>query len=580
MRNKDSSGGVNRNSRTLPAIPRIFRRLLAFAASVPCLILASLAGTGFLFGSEDDFSSTLFAVLVTALVASLLFLLIRRLAASIYSAWILSALIAVVSSFKAHMTGMSLHSFDLVFLLGDSSAFVFLLYTYFSQALIVLTALGGALCAVFLITRVEKPRQIRLAWRAAAPVALFFLTAQTLPGWAAGTDYYYYGRHVSAFAASIRDLAHLWQPHPLAARLASVPPQTPYRQAFQCMEGKRPDIILLHAESEVPPGDLKTWGIDNDLIGDFRSSDGRVHRLGVETFGGSSWVTIASVMTGLSGADFEWMRPFIMKTVRGTVGATLPEIAKTCGYRVDTVIGYDLFDIGSFMAANGARNDMTAADGHPGPSVPRDGYYLDAGRKILARNRAEDVPSFVYIETMFAHSPYDMRYEAATTLPGEPFSENAETNEYLRRLAMSRQDIAALKRELAADPGKNGTIVVEYGDHRPLVALNASGSVDDLSDLRSPAYETYFAANSFGAAPVITPPEDPRMDAAFLGYWVVKAAGIAQGGLVDDMAELQQACGGLFHLCPDRARVDRLLKRRVQSGLLSLPPLIDQWRPS
>ena len=579
MRNADNSRAVARNSSRLPAIRGAFRWLLAIAASPPCLFLASVAGAAFLRRAEDDIGSALFAVVVTALVASVLFLLTKRLAVSVYAAWVLSALIAVSSSVKAHMTGMSLHSFDLVFLLADPTAFAFLMRTYFSQAVIVLCGLGVALCGLVLIARAERPRRIGLVWRAAIPAALLFLASQTLPGWASGSDYYFYGRHVSAFAASVRDLAHLWQPHPLAARLANVPPQTPYGAAFQCREGSRPDIILIHAESELPPADLKTWGIANETIGDFRSGDGRIHRFGVETFGGSSWVTTASIMTGLSGADFEWMRPFMMKTVNGTVSATIPEIAKSCGYRVDTVIGYDIFDVGAFMAANGARNDMTSANGQHSEFFHRDSHYFDTGREILSRNRAEGMPSFVYIETMFTHSPYDKRYDESITLPGEPFSKNAETNEYLRRLALSRQDIAALKRELAANPGENGTIVVEYGDHRPLVALNASGTADDLSDWRSPAYETYFAAAAFGTAPPIAPPESPRMDAAFLGYWILKAAGVADGGVVDDMAELQVTCGGLFHLCPDRAKVDRLLKRRMESGLLSLPPLIDQWRP-
>ncbi|RYG98775.1 MAG: hypothetical protein EON58_06130 [Alphaproteobacteria bacterium] len=128
------------------------------------------------------------------------------------------------------------------------------------------------------------------------------------------------------------------------------------------------------------------------------------------------------------------------------------------------------------------------------------------------------------------------------------------------------------------DPGPNGTIIVEYGDHRPLVALDGSGIRDDLSDWNSPAYETYFAVTASGMQSPLELPSQSRLDAAFLGYWIIDAAKIASGGVVDDMRALQRRCDGRFHLCKDQSLVDEVIRRRYDSGLLSLPTLITHWR--
>lgn len=282
-------------------------------------------------------------------------------------------------------------------------------------------------------------------------------------------------------------------------------------------------------------------------------------------------------MSGLSGADFDWMRPFMMKSLNGTVGATVPEIAKSCGYKVDAVIGYDIFEVGFFMTGNGAQ-DILHGPGYSGPGTfERDSVYFDLGRQQIAKNRASDKPSFLYLETMFTHSPYDGRQVPKTALAGEPFVKDPQTNEYLRRLAIAREDLETFKAQLKQDPGPNGTIVVEYGDHRPVVTLNASGSNDDLSDWNSPAYETYFAVNFSGVETPPALPTESRVDSAFLGYWIIEAAQIASGGIIDDMALLQRQCDGYFHLCKDQSLVDKALRRRFDSGLLALPALISHW---
>ena len=119
---------------------------------------------------------------------------------------------------------------------------------------------------------------------------------------------------------------------------------------------------------------------------------------------------------------------------------------------------------------------------------------------------------------------------------------------------------------LAANPGPHGTIVVEYGEHQPIVTKydgeNAGWS--------APKYSTYFAVRSFGRAKALQIPDHARLDAAFLGYWFLDAARLVEGGLVRDMGNLVEQCDGLFHLCARREAVDIMLRKRLDSGLLDL----------
>ena len=65
---------------------------------------------------------------------------------------------------------------------------------------------------------------------------------------------------------------------------------------------KPPHIVLIHQESVVPPALFPALSYDRSLDTFFHSFDGRLNKLRVETFGGASWLTEFSVLTGLSGA--------------------------------------------------------------------------------------------------------------------------------------------------------------------------------------------------------------------------------------------------------------------------------------
>jgi hypothetical protein len=557
---------------------KMTRRLLDLTTSPLLVTFAGICAIASLFVTEDDLASTTFAAIVIVTVIGLVFVISRRLAFSAYAALTFTLIVVASSIVKARLTGTTLHALDLAHL-ADPRVLSFLVTGYASYILPILVALVLAVVLLSMIYRHETPRQGGLAKRLILVVVPGLLLPIALPQWASRDDYHVSGKHASAFAASLRELPHLWDEHPLMARLKETPSLPPYEVPLTCASSTAalPDVLLVHAESQLPPRDIPSWGTGM-LSNSFMSGDGKIRSFGVETYGGSSWITVSSVMSGLSGADFDWMRQFISTSMTGKIDDAVPAVLAACGFDTTGVLtfGYKQFDLGPFFSSIGVEKVAGAEETGIPVQGERDFRYYRAALDALRSGKKGNRPQFVYVETMFTHSPYNTRYEPATVFEDEPFHSDSDTAEFLRRLVIAREDLEALREELERNPGPRGTILVEYGDHRPLVApvvLREDGK-GGLADWSSQNYQTYFAVHAYGSFVFPTVPDYPRLDAAYLGYWIVEATGAATGGIVSDMKALRHICGGLFHTCPDRAAVDRVLRRRLDAGNVRFDPLM------
>ncbi|RYG55610.1 MAG: hypothetical protein EON56_05380, partial [Alphaproteobacteria bacterium] len=132
-------------------------QILKFLQSKLAVTAVSALGSVALYSSEDDIASAAFATAVTAVVVSMIFLPTRRLAVSTYSGWAITVIIVGCSSVKAHMAGMSLHVFDILFVAADPLALSFLVQTYLSYAIGMFVFLSVAAVALLLLWRHEQP---------------------------------------------------------------------------------------------------------------------------------------------------------------------------------------------------------------------------------------------------------------------------------------------------------------------------------------------------------------------------------------------------------------------------------------
>ena len=298
--------------------------------------------------------------------------------------------------------------------------------------------------------------------------------------------------------------------------------------------------------------------------------------MNVETFGGGTWITNLSLMTGLAAGDFGWRNPYLTTILQDRVGGALPEVLARCGYRtvVQTPMHRSFVNEGPFLESIGFEtvldiDDMAAPSDHM-----RDNFYFDAAEAFIARNREEDGrPLFLEIQTMFPHSPYEERLEPDLVVAGEPFHGDPGINEYLRRLAIARGDFQGFLNARNADASQRGAVVLEFGDHQSYVTkpfVDELAGQDALARPGSLAYRTYYTIATFRHGLRHPMPDVAALDVGFVSASLLEAAGLPMSPLMADLVRLRDLCGGRFHDCPQRDAVDMHLRRRVDSGQLRL----------
>jgi hypothetical protein len=181
--------------------------------------------------------------------------------------------------------------------------------------------------------------------------------------------------------------------------------------------------------------------------------------------------------------------------------------------------------------------------------------------------------------TMAAHSPYDFKLAPQRQARGAPFGNDAETDEYLRRLTFAQEDY----RKFLDDLGAVGrpVLATQFGDHHPVLtraAFERAHVAADASDWRGKLYDTFYAVTPVNFTPAAPLPSLPSLDIAYLGGVVLDVAGIPLDPVMADKRALRAICDGAFHTCADRAAVNRHLARMQSSGYLREPDVASDPR--
>lgn len=539
------------------------------------LAIASIAGMIFMIRMDNSFMTIPYCTGIFVFVASLSFVLSGRARFSILLAWILIGFLTIVSAIKYRMKGFSLHFYDFVVMAKDLDIATFLLDSYPLLALPVLAIGILAVAGAVLLYRVDRRNDTGIAARSAGVLAAAVMLRLTYPAEASAEQRYFYylqGRHVSAFFISLFDLQYMFAANGFEKRIAAMKPERPFTNAVDCGEGNRPDIVVVLEESMTDPSIFPGLG-DGRKVSDLMRGDGpALNPLFVETFGGGTWISNLSLMTGLSATDFGWRSPYLTMILEGKVRGALPEVLASCGYRTAAILplNYTFVNEGPFLSSIGFET-VIDRDALKAPSYHmRDSFYFDAASALIERHRKEDDrPLFLLVQTMFAHSPYEESLlsgdEEASRIP---LDADPETAEYLRRMIAGRQDFAAFTETETMRQRDNGLVVMSFGDHQTYVTLDRarrSAGEDALAIPRSLAYRTFYTIEPAGAAI----PDRP-LDIAYLATVILDAAAIPGSDVFQDLRRLARDCDGRFHDCPDRAGVDRHIARRVAGGLLDL----------
>ncbi|MEQ1714621.1 MAG: hypothetical protein ABL907_01330 [Hyphomicrobium sp.] len=305
-------------------------RPLAYALSA--LIAAGLSYYHWRY--EGWRENIVFAAAMTLVFTAGWTFLTRRLLLSIAIVAALVAMVVVASDVKRRYIEMVLHAYDVVFYLTSFATIQFLWVDHRVYLIAIVVAFALTAVMALLLFKYDSTRIPRL-WSGAA-LLLFSglaLWASHAKGERRNTLFYWDNLYLSSFYSSWSEtLETLMQGQLLEALKAQQKPL--FTIPASCEPAERPPhIVLIHQESVVPPHYFPQVKYDTGLDPFFKSFDGKLHKLRVETYGGASWLTEFSVLAGVSTYSFGGMRTFVQSLMQGKIHDTLPEALSRCGYR-------------------------------------------------------------------------------------------------------------------------------------------------------------------------------------------------------------------------------------------------------
>lgn len=541
------------------------------------VVLAVVVTSQFFFAADNFWKTIPFALMVLAIMTCAFLVMSKRVSFAFYSSIMVMVILTGISYFKFKMKGFSLHFFDVAFTGGDPDAVWFLLDAFSMQIAIVFAAILACLAiGIFLFRNDEKVdlSRLKLSGMSVIPITLIGFT---YPAEASDQRYFYYlqGRHTTAFFVSLLDLQNLFGQEDLEKRLAKLPEQKPFSDNVSCGENQ-PDIFIVLSETQANPADFSQIENTPLLKEQFEKPNGALQPLNVETFGGGTWISNFSFMTGLSSTYFGWRSPYLTVRLEDKVSGTLPQILQKCGYRTVAQIPfeYGFVNEGPFLTSIGFE-DIYDRDAIDAPHYHmRDKFYFDSAEKIIAEHRrTDDRPLLFLIQTMFPHSPYEERLLPEISVEGEPFHESAAVSEYIRRMVISRQDLAEFFDHRENNLNKRGAILLDYGDHQSAATKSLVDEIEGPSALSTPgslAYRTFFTMRHLDMSGERVYTSQEPLDIGLLAAKMIEFGKLAKSDIWEDLIRIDAMCGGKIYNCDKQDQIEQHFARRVAGKQLEL----------
>lgn len=563
-----------RASVAVAARAQLYNRGSAAIVVSGCLLTITLA---YFVRHEWPWANIAFTFGATAALTSILLVTSRRILFSTALVTAFVAMIIAASEVKRHYLGMGLHAYDVVFYLWSLDTLAFL-WTDFRLEL---SALVGSAVAVlglaWLLYRFDPTR----ISRGVGAVAVILSVAATV--WAAeyrgGRHHtlFFWGHHyVSSFYLSWTEtIETLWRGQLVEAAFPNRN-FAPLDATQTCRPAERPpNIILIHQESVFPPNLFPGISYDRKLDRFYRSHDGKLHKLRVETYGGASWLTEFSVLAGVSTFSFGGMRPFVQSLMQGKIRDTVSETLARCGYRNTLYFPMDrnFVSSGRFYKSIGFDEILDRKAQGATRYNQRDRFYYDNVLAGLTRHfKQQQAPVFNFVITSATHLPYAPPFMPEINVPGG--GPSPQIHEYLRRVGLAKMDYDYFRAELVRRFPNERFLIVQYGDHQPIITRPFLGFDDQTptEDMTmaadSPGYLTYYAMDGVNYDPGPLPDVDV-LDVPYLGAVLLNAARLPLSEAQKERLRLLSACGGRYFTCTKRDEILSFHRRLIDSGLMT-----------
>jgi Sulfatase len=380
------------------------------------LILAAAIGAVAL--TERSAEQLLFAIAALFFNAALLLIFVADFERAILLSGILALAIAGASIVKFNHSALKLTVSDLPLAFAGTVPFFVLQYPRVIVGVLAGSVLFVLASTVVLLYAVGTPISIEFRIFLFSLALIGFAAASAVNGGASSLRLTLTHQRCffSTFMASLIDPVS-WQQFGGLALSDIAHEPLPLKEAMPARSTDFPDIIVIQHESIFDP---RIFGLPVEpIVEAFLSpADGQYGRLNVDIFGGGSWQSEFSLLTGLSSASFGSSAYYIFKKGAGRFHSSLPDSLASLGYRTTltsscrrSFLNYD-----EFYSSIGI-NERIFIDDFPPPfdirrfeATNSDALFLETVIDAHIKRIVDDpTPRFLYVLTNFNHGPHNRR---------------------------------------------------------------------------------------------------------------------------------------------------------------------------
>jgi len=333
---------------------------------------------------------------------------------------------------------------------------------------------------------------------------------------------------------------------------------------------RAPDVVVVLEESTFDPRILKLCTIPECRRAMFDADkQTRAHGLmTVHTFGGGTWTSEFSLLTGLAHTLFGNAGLYAPYNLAPRVAYTLPKAFKRAGYRAIALYPMS----GDFLNARNAYDYYGFDAFYDGTQYglgweSHDADLLKVFERVYSDEKRvhPDTPLFVFMLTLHQHGPH---MKPLTELPA-PYDKplfpgafkpkalddwlNLNLGNYLQRLSESDAMMTDMQKFLLG--GDHPAVLAHFGDHQPSFdgAINEIPKVVPKQAKPVAHWVTYYMVKS--NFPVRARYDYPVFDIAFLGSLVLDIAGVPKDAFYQANTLLRERCKGRYLDCADKKTV-------------------------
>jgi phosphoglycerol transferase MdoB-like AlkP superfamily enzyme len=530
------------------------------------------------------------AIAALFFAAAVLLFIVTDFERAILLSAILAAAISGASYVKYNHSGLKLTVTDLPLVFAGTAPFFIVQYPLAVTAVLAGSIVLVLAAAAVVLTMAGPPVSLELQIVLFGVTLIGLLSAYRTAG---GADSF---RHIAAhrrcffstFIASLLD-PHSWRPFGGLHLSDIAEDPLPLMPAVPARTRDYPDIIVIQHESIFDP---RVYGLPVEpTVEALLSPQGALHgTLNVDIFGGGSWQSEFSLLTGLSSASFGSNAYFLFKRGVGRFRNSLPNALAALGYgtMLTSSCRRSFLNYDEFYRSIGISERIFSDDFLPPFNVSRfettssDALFLEAALGAHMKRLDDDAaPRFMYALTNFNHGPHNRRLVA----PGRFESERAfaakslpdpHYAEYYARLAETAATWSRLKSELAARFPNRPMLIVHYGDHQPVLSRRIEAKLSLPVDPQR-QFRTFYAIETLnGGADRTSAGRGPDLDIAFLGTVALQQAGLPLDEVFATRASLLSHCGEAYFASPSE-RKRRFHRTLVNLGLIDIAPARQQY---